>query len=553
MNADQYATPDARTGLSWVIAGATAGAGLIHFAVISEHTGGDVIVPIGFALFGWAQVAVAAVLLTRRAPWALQAAIAVNATALAMWAYSRTIGLPFEPYGGAPEAVGSLDLTAAVLSAIAVTLAVGEIAGRSAIRLPRAAAAFLGIAGIAIASVVVIDPGGDSAGTTTAASTSSGGTAGGGGGHHGGGGTAASTADAGSADAHAADMLRIDRARCDLAFNPKAYWEEARAMGIDTYTGGSMAMPAPTAMSEVADPQPLEGRGSGTLDTLISLTTRSSGEGAAAQLITELAGASDAEYDAWRRWVAENPGDHSMAAPTPTTNGQPPPASMGHPGPVTWTALVDREQCDQLTAELEQAREVSEKYATVADAEAAGWNRVTGYVPGIAAHYMNFSLVDSKFAIDEPEMLLFDGTDPESQIVGLSYYVRLDGSAAPTQGFVGENDQYHRHFGLCTGPGGVIGDSTTTEAECAARGGRKASGANGWMSHAWVVPGCESPWGVFSGENPILDQALSEASGEPDASGCAQSSVRDRYDLRAGESDLRSNGGGSGGEQAAGE
>ena len=37
-------------------------------------------------------------------------------------------------------------------------------------------------------------------------------------------------------------------------------------------------------------------------------------------------------------------------------------------------------------------------------------------------------------------------------------------------------------------------------------GGKKAEGGNGWMSHAWVVPGCESPWGVFSGATPDARQ-----------------------------------------------
>ena len=62
------------------------------------------------------------------------------------------------------------------------------------------------------------------------------------------------------------------------------------------------------------------------------------------------------------------------------------------------------------------------------------------------------------------------------------------------------------------------------------------------MSHAWVVPGCESPWGVFSGENPILDRALSEATGDDGAEGCSASEARSRYDLAPGESDLSTNG-----------
>jgi hypothetical protein len=201
--------------------------------------------------------------------------------------------------------------------------------------------------------------------------------------------------------------------------------------------------------------------------------------------------------------------------------------------------MVDRAQCERLEAELAEARDVTERYPTVADAEADGYFKVTGYVPGIAAHYMNFNEVDEVFELDQPEMLLFDGTEQDSRIVGLSYFVQQEGEAGPTQGFVGDNDSYHRHFGLCFKAGaGIVGDSTTTEEECAARGGVKLDGFTGWMSHAWVVPGCESPWGVFSGENPLLDGGVGEATGDDGAEGCAASGARDRYDLSPGQSDL---------------
>jgi hypothetical protein len=147
---------------------------------------------------------------------------------------------------------------------------------------------------------------------------------------------------------------------------------------------------------------------------------------------------------------------------------------------------------------------------------------------------MNFSLVDDKFEIDKPEMILYDGTEDDARVVGLSYYMRHDGDAEPTQGFTGVNDHYHRHIGLCVNNSGVIGDSTTTEEECAAMGGRKAQGGNGWMNHAWVVPGCESPWGVFSGASPLLDGDLQKDAGASGA-GCAGSGTRDRYNLDAGE------------------
>ncbi|HEV7760405.1 MAG TPA: hypothetical protein VGO78_15490, partial [Acidimicrobiales bacterium] len=147
--------------------------------------------------------------------------------------------------------------------------------------------------------------------------------------------------------------------------------------------------------------------------------------------------------------------------------------------------------------------------------------------------YMNFSYVDDEFHIDKPEMLLYDGTDDDSSIVGVSYYITMGAEVEPTQGFTGDEDGYHVHAGLCVSGAGVIGDSTTTDEECAARGGRKPLGTGNWMSHAWVVPGCESPWGVFSGNNPLLDVDLTRASGD-DGGGCAGSGVRDRYDLEPG-------------------
>jgi hypothetical protein len=196
--------------------------------------------------------------------------------------------------------------------------------------------------------------------------------------------------------------------------------------------------------------------------------------------------------------------------------------------------MTDKKQCDKLQAELALARDTALKYPTVKDAKAAGWRQVTPYVPGIAAHFMNFSLVDDKFEIDKPEMILYDGTGDDARVVGLSYYIRQDGNAEPTQGFTGNSDHYHRHIGLCVNASGVIGDSTTTEEECTAMGGKKQTNQNGWMSHAWVVPGCESPWGVFSGANPILDGGLFADAGKSGA-GCAGSGVLARYNLEPGE------------------
>ena len=459
--------------LAWLIAGCCAGAGLIHLTVIAEHSGGDVIVPVGFAITGVAQLALAAALITGRASRTTAIlAIAVNVGATAVWAWSRTAGLPFDPYNGFAEEVSSVDLACVILQAVAITLAVGLLIAPERLRLPSLAAAIGAVAAVAVATVVVVTPESSSTTTTVAGAAGMPASAGGDGHGHSHGGAAKATPAAGSSEAHAAEMIAIDRARCDLGFNPKAYWEETRAMNVDTYDGGDMAMATIGAAADVTRQDPLNGKGSAQLDELLAHTSQSSAEVSAAQMIAALAEINDDEYEAWRRWVVANPGNHG-AAPTDPTAAQP--KSMGHAGPNAWKAMVDPVQCDQLGKELRQARKVSERYATGAAAKADGYRPITPYLPGIAAHYMKFSIVDGTFDIDNPEMLLFDGSGDDAKIVGLSYFIRQPGEAEPTQGFVGDNDHYHRHFGLCIGPGGVIGDSTTTAEECETQAGARTT------------------------------------------------------------------------------
>ncbi len=180
------------------------------------------------------------------------------------------------------------------------------------------------------------------------------------------------------------------------------------------------------------------------------------------------------------------------------------PASHGHGGGTepSYVAL-DAKTRDAVSAQLTQARDVALRYPTVKDAEAAGYQLVAPYLPLIGSHYMRFVTVDSTFDIQQPEMLLYDGTSPDSEMVGLSYFALSE--EAP-EGFAGPNDHWHRHIGLCVNPDSsvVVGAEDTTEEECAALGGRKIDGSDGWMVHAWVVPGWDSPQGVFSAENAQL-------------------------------------------------
>ena len=533
---------DGAADLGILLAGLTGGAGLIHLVMVPEHAGGGSwIDPVGFAVVGWLQIALAVVFLLRRGNRSLAIAAAVlNAAALGVWIGARTVGLPWGSHAGVVEDVGLVDGVCAGLEAGAVLVATVMAVAPRRLKVGLLVPSIAAVAVLGLATVGITSP-------STSEHSHGGDHAAAGGHDHG--------TSATDAAAHDDQMAAIDAERCDLGFNPESYWTEAAALGIDTYGGGAMDMSV-RSTAEVTDVVGADdGRGSVGLDKLVAATSKadSGAEADAAGLVVALAEATDADYGAWKQWMAQRTassagsGGHAhssgASAAAPDDNG----GHGGHAGPTPWKAIVDQEQCVALAEELAVARTTALSMPTAADAMANGYVRVTGYVPGIAAHYMKFSIVDGEFHVEEPEMVLYDGDGPDARVVGLSYYLIQPGDAEPTQGFTGDNDHYHRHVGLCTGRGGVIGDSSTTEEECAQLGGVKANGSLGWMSHAWVVPGCESPWGIFSGASPILDRALPDASGQNDGAGAA-SSGRDRYDLSAGGREP-----GSGGERASGD
>jgi hypothetical protein len=493
-----------------VLATCSLAAGVVHLVMVPVHAD-NAVDATGFAVFGWLQVLLAVGVLVRPSRFLVGATVAVNAAAAAMWAWSRTTGLPFGGHAGEAEEVGFVD---GLTAAFGATAAAG---GLLLLWRPRLGArlsepvlvvgSLIPVAALVATSVALADP---------SLTTHS----------HDEGELAAGHLHGTGAD-HDAEMAAIAANRCDLDINPAAYWQETTLASVDTIMGGTHG--GDDHGTTVTTRPAL--RGSPELDRLIAATAREGGEVKDSQVIVELSKVDDETYRQWLAWLPTYSAmahEHSSAAAPDDNAGH-----GGHLGPQPWIAMTDPAECDQLRAELAQAREVAMRYPKAADAVAAGWVKVTPYLPGIAAHYMKFSAVDGVFDIGEPEMLLYDGDGPEASMVGLSYYLIHDSDVEPTQGFTGPNDHFHRHIGLCIGRGGVIGDSTLTEEECAAIGGRKASGEGGWMNHVWVVPGCESPWGMFSGASPLLDDTLKQRSGT-DGGGCAGSGVRDRYDLSPG-------------------
>ncbi|GAC1323321.1 MAG: hypothetical protein NVSMB13_03030 [Mycobacteriales bacterium] len=194
--------------------------------------------------------------------------------------------------------------------------------------------------------------------------------------------------------------------------------------------------------------------------------------------------------------------------------------SHAHRGPVAQVPL-DRATRTQLAAQQEQARSVATAFPTVAAAEAGGYRMSTPYVPCIGAHYTNYRRALA-FDPAAPSELLYDGTTPDSRLVGLSYLVYHPGGAP--EGFAGPNDVWHQHNangGLCIAAGVVIGSENSTPAGCAALGGRKTPLVDVWMLHDWVVPGWECGWGTFAPDCPELGGRVGGSAWDAPVAGAA--------------------------------
>ena len=175
--------------------------------------------------------------------------------------------------------------------------------------------------------------------------------------------------------------------------------------------------------------------------------------------------------------------------------------AMGFPGAISPADRVE------LARQLVLAREVALQYPTVRAAEAAGLHRAGPFSPGLGAHYLSFDGaggnpdgVMSDDDIRHPLAWIYDGTHPDSHVAGLFYMSPM----ADAAGFAGPNDTWHVHSNICltTGADGLIdtplgADRGATKAQCDAVGGSLIEQTQ-YLVHAWVVPGYESPEGVFS-------------------------------------------------------
>src|SRR5579859_2958543 len=106
--------------LAPVLAGLSAGAGVIHFAVIGSHAHESIVLAIAFFAAGLAQLLWAWLFLVAFGRWIALSGAALSALYVAVWAVSRTAGLPLGDSPWRAEPVGVADLITVTFETLTV-------------------------------------------------------------------------------------------------------------------------------------------------------------------------------------------------------------------------------------------------------------------------------------------------------------------------------------------------------------------------------------------------------------------------------------------------
>lgn len=112
-----------------VSAAALFGSAAIHAAVVSGHLDEWAAAGAFFIVLAAAELVLGILVLGRRQRGMLPAIAAASLVPLALWLWSRTIGLPFGPEAGLPEAVGVPDCVAGALEVGTLLIAVALFGG----------------------------------------------------------------------------------------------------------------------------------------------------------------------------------------------------------------------------------------------------------------------------------------------------------------------------------------------------------------------------------------------------------------------------------------
>ena len=138
----------------------------------------------------------------------------------------------------------------------------------------------------------------------------------------------------------------------------------------------------------------------------------------------------------------------------------------------------DDDRVEPWQPEIELLRSAIVAYDLVEHAKHDGYdNEVTGYRTNMGFHYLNASLLDDKFEVEKPELLLYaPDENGKLKFVAVEYAMPitdLDNPPPIPQGFKGDADvwEINTEFSL-------------------------------WTLHVWVK--LENPEGIFASHNPLL-------------------------------------------------
>ncbi len=126
---------------------------------------------------------------------------------------------------------------------------------------------------------------------------------------------------------------------------------------------------------------------------------------------------------------------------------------------------------DIMMQELEEVSAATVKYHDVQQAIADGYVDIDLFMPNMGKHFLKESLMDDKFEVDKPELLVYTPTENGGFLLtAVEYAVPVDLSPNAPEGFTGSEDKW------------VINTDF-----------------NLWVLHAWIW--YENPDGVFNMTN----------------------------------------------------
>jgi hypothetical protein len=153
---------EVRGGTRILLVVLAASAGSIHLAMVPAHWAESPAEGLGFALVGWAQLALAAALFLRPVAFVLRIGMVATYAFLAIWVVSRIWGLPFGDHAWHPHDPSFVDLTCVGLELAFVTLAAAVLCrpqlAQAGSRIGLATTAAASVAVLALSTVALASP-----------------------------------------------------------------------------------------------------------------------------------------------------------------------------------------------------------------------------------------------------------------------------------------------------------------------------------------------------------------------------------------------------------